>query len=361
MEVIISASVLLLLITTLVALSGRTRRKKQNVNPALVAGIYHLADDDDDKALQELTKVILDGEAPPEIYLAVSVILRKKGELTKAIHLGEGQLYGRLPKEVHIIILKELMRCYRASGAMHRASRWTEGMSESELGADLLLIKADVLSESGEHEEAIKKYQKYASVTGISCNQEIALEYIKIAAKAQDKSYKVKSLRNAVKADPKNRKVHFILAQVFFDDNKKEQGIEELNEAIEKDLIITKENMKKLEELFYLHSSLDKLYEKISSKVSEGSSYPVPYLFLADLYTKKGDKERAAELLKDYMAQFGPVAVILRTYARVSADPVLVRATRLEELYVCGVCNTKYIEYTDICRRCGSYESLGYM
>lgn len=327
-----------------------------------VKGFYLLADGEQDKAMEELKHVALHGGGTAEVYLAMAVIYRKKGELNKAIHINEGLLLRKdLPKEIVVTILQELIIEYRASKDIGKAEECLARVNSYVQTSATLLLQAEIASEKGEHENAIKYYSKYERAANDPCDKEISYEYVNMAIHENDPARRQKALKNALKVYPKNREAYFERALQYFGEGKISQGMTMIETVVRKDIAKSSEDMQRIEDAFFRYANLDELVNIMSERVAAESVNPLPYLFLSKIYKKRGDLQKAKDMLKHYLMTHDPKVIIVRAYAHLIDDAVLLRVAILEDNYKCSECGAKYVEFMEVCTNCGNMDTLEYL
>jgi lipopolysaccharide biosynthesis regulator YciM len=130
---------------------------------------------------------------------------------------------------------------------------------------------------------------------------------------------------------------------------------------VRKDIGKTIDDTRQITDVFYHHSTIDELVNIMSERIAADSVNPLPYLFLSKINRKRGDTDKAKEILKHYMMTYEPKAVVVRVYAHLTEDPVLLRAALWEDNYKCSECGVKYVEFVEICSNCGNIDTLNYL
>jgi len=335
---------------------------KKEEKSSITNASYYLAEGRYDEALKEFKSVILGGYGAPEIYVIVSVLHRLHGDMDKAAYFSEEALLWQDKKEDIVnIALAELAKNCLITGKTYNAKNCLLKLPKKFqhlLAANL--INAEICKEKGDFEAAERFYSKYEAQSGKKCGGIIAEMYIRHMKNIKDSTYKIKTLRNIVKTYPKNGTARFALANALFDDGKDERGLNEIKAVIANDLIKTKAELLEIENIFYKYSTLDELFHIMSSKIASESENPVPYLFVSSYYSKINDTARAQDVLKAYLLQFQPKIIITKAYTKLINDGVLPRLMRFDSIYYCGVCKTEFSDYTAVCSKCGSIDSLDY-
>ncbi len=327
-----------------------------------VKGYCYLTEGRPDAALEEFKRVTLKGSATPEAYITMSALYRLQGELDKAVHFSEEVLLGTDRQEdIIAAALRELARDYLIAGKSYNAHDCLQKLPKKLQNLpSVSLIQAEIAKEKGDFEAAARHYAKYEKQSGEKCDSVVIDMLIRAAQNAKDSTHKIKALRNIAKSYPKNWNARIILAEALFEEGKTEQGMAEVKAMAENDLIKTKADLRKLENIFYKYSTLDELFRIMSSRVAAESENPIPYLFISSYYGKKNDTVRAQEVLKAYLTQFPPKIIAAKAYARLANDAVLPRLAHFDNIYRCGVCKTEFGDFTAVCPKCGSVDSLDY-
>lgn len=336
--------------------------KKKTETVSTSDGIYYLALGDSKKALISFRNIVTYGAPLPETYLAIAILMRRKGDVEKSIQINEALIKRNgIPSDLIEKILTELGRSYRITNNLHNVEKCLDFLSETGgVWPQAVLLRAELLAERQDFDGALRKYARYTKLTGISPDKYISNTYIRMAAAAKDEQGKLKALRNAVKANPLDRRARFEMAGIYFDTDNFTRGFELCREMIAGDLLRTKEDVGRMEEIYYRYATMEELLILMLSRIANDTISPVPYLFAARYYRKKGEPAKGAAILKGYLEQHRPKVVIAKEYARLSDDSVLQVLTADAALYSCSECGADLSVFNDVCPVCGGMATIDY-
>jgi lipopolysaccharide biosynthesis regulator YciM len=325
----------------------------------VLEGYRQLAAGNNDEGIELLKQAALGGYKDPALYITLSTLYRTTGRMDKAVKMCESLLMRRSTDIIIAkVVLEELIENYRISGSMHNAEECIKNLEARKISLpELILLKADLDQSKGEYEAAIKKYQRYEKDTDIPTFREVANCYVRMGENDLS-SARVKCFQNALKSDPKSFEASMMLAESYFKEDKDTQGLETLSKMVKAEIIMSKEALQKVEDLYYKYVSFADLYELMSRQTVAGVADPMPYLFLSSYHVKKGENENAAAILKEYLSTQEPLAVVTKQYAQLTSDNILRRVVGAEKLYACEACGHELDDYTRICPKCGGLDSL---
>jgi uncharacterized protein YutE (UPF0331/DUF86 family) len=75
---------------------------------------------------------------------------------------------------------------------------------------------------------------------------------------------------------------------------------------------------------------------------------------------KADDPRKSIKILKDYINNFGYKNIIVKKYAELQNEEVLLSLYNNKDNYICGVCNKTYKEFSEECYNCGSLNSIDF-
>ncbi|MDR0454593.1 MAG: hypothetical protein LBH05_07270 [Deferribacteraceae bacterium] len=361
--------VLLVLAAVLIILAKKFFRRDRFLKdeikeekPSTAKACYYLTDGRRSEAMEEFKQVILKGDAVPEAYIMLSALNRLQGNLDKAVYFcEEALLWHENGDEIISTALNELAKNYLIAGKAYNAQNCLLKLSKKFHNLPAVnLINAEICKEKEDFETAGRCYSKYETLSGKEYGSIVNEMYIRHLKNTKDNAHRIKTFRSLIKKYPECGNVRFALATALFEDGKNEQGLSEIKAIIANDLIKTKEEMLELENIFYRYSTIDELFHIMSSKIALESENPIPYLFVSSYYGKKNDTTSAQEVLKAYILQFQPKAIIVKAYVKLANDPILSRLLRVNNIYRCGLCNVELGDYTAVCPSCGNVDSLNY-
>lgn len=323
---------------------------------------YELICGKKNSAKEKLHNIVTASNADALSYIMLCALYRQNGEPQKSIQICEGLILRKFANADNIsAILCELARCYRIAGKSGKFDEICAMLKELNLyTAEALLLEADHLARKQEYEQAIKKYQKYEQEAGdATCNVEIAYTYYKMALNEKNAANRQKLLLNSLSFNNADFDTHKALIEHYYAERKTDEGNKALEALANNNFTVNKDQIKELEELFFTYSQIDKLYEIKSKLITAGQISVEPYLVLSSFYMKKHEDEKAIDLLKDYLLTNRQSVMLLKLYARLANDIVLLRAIN-KEIYTCRQCAEEEAEYTHICPSCGAMSTLEY-
>ncbi|MDR2104750.1 MAG: hypothetical protein LBP51_03235, partial [Deferribacteraceae bacterium] len=280
-------------------------------------GLYLLSKGDRGGALKFFIALASEGGSTPADYLTAAVLMRTAGDAKGAVYVLESLLLRRsTPPPIVRLSIGELICCYRIIGNTHSASGCITSIRERGHWDEIILLEAMIASDRGDFDAAISKFQRYQKIAGVDVSKDISYVYLTAAAKNTDRAAAVKHLKNALKQYPANHKAYFTLLALTDD-------WELCKNAIESDIVRTKEDRITIENICYKLSKLDELIALLIKKVEAGGAHPVAYLFLAAYYKKMGEASTALGIIKDYISRHSANPIIKKYYIEMANDPFL--------------------------------------
>jgi tetratricopeptide (TPR) repeat protein len=316
-------------------------------------GIYLLSKGNRAEALKFYVALASEGGSTPSDYLMAAVLMRTAGDAKGAVHVLESLLLRRSTHpDIVRLSIGELIRCYRITGSTHSAASCIDSVIERGHRNETILLEAMIACGKSNFDVAASKFQHYQKVTGTDTSKDISLVYT-AAAKDADKASAVKHLKTALKHYPSNHRAFFALLSLT-------EEWELCRQAVDSDILRTREDMIAIENICYKLSKLEDLKTILIKKVQSGGAYPAPYLFLAAYYKKMGELPAAQRLVKDYITNNTAAPILKKNYANISNDPFLDALFRPEKIYCCTVCGYEFPNYSEICQICGEVGTVDY-
>jgi lipopolysaccharide biosynthesis regulator YciM len=317
-------------------------------------GIYLLSKGDREAALKFFIDLASEGSSSPSDYLTAAVLMRTVGDAKSSVHVLEALLLRRsTPPVIVRLSIIELIKCYRIIGNTHSASGCISSIKDRGHWDEIILLEAMIASDKGDFETAVSKFQRYQKLTGTDTSKDISAVYVAMAAKETEKSSASKHLKSALKAYPANHKAFFTLLTLTEDFNL-------CKDAIDKDMIRTKQDRIIIENICYKLSRLDELKELLIKKVQSSIAHPAPYLFLAAYYKKMGELLQAQGIIRDYIAKNAAANVVKKYYADIANDTFLESLFQHEKIYCCSICGLEFTDFAEVCQICGEVGTLNY-
>jgi hypothetical protein len=210
-----------------------------------------------------------------------------------------------------------------------------------------------IASDKGDIDAAVSKFQRYQKLAGVDTSRDISLAFVTAAAKVSDRTAAVRHLKNALKHYPSNHKAFFTLLSLTED-------WELCKDAINDDILRTREDRVVIENICYKLSKLEELKTILVKKVQSGGAHPAPYLFLAAYYKKMGELSSAQGLIKDYIIRNSAAPAVKKNYSGIMNDTFLETLFRSDKFYQCSACGSEFVDYAEICQNCGEAGTINY-
>jgi lipopolysaccharide biosynthesis regulator YciM len=317
-------------------------------------GIYLLSKGDRTAALKFFIALASEGGSTPSDYLTAAALMRTAGDAKGAVHVLESLLLRRsTPPAIVRLCIEELVRCYKIIGNTHSAAGCIGSVKERGHWDEIVLLEAMIAVDKGDTDTAVSKFQRYQKLTGIETAKDISMAFTVAAARDSERSASIKYLKNALKHYPSNHRAFFALLSLT-------EEWDLCKDAVNNDILRTKEDQVVVENICYKLSKLEELKSILIKKVQSGGAHPAPYLFLAAYYKKMGEPASAQGVIKDYITKNSAAPVIKKNYFDISGDTFLDALFKQEKIYQCASCGLEFDDYTEVCQICGEAGTLNY-
>jgi lipopolysaccharide assembly protein B len=182
-------------------------KKPRELSPHYLKGLNYLLNEQPDKAIDVLIKLIDTDSDTVEAYLALGVMFRRRGEVGRAIHIHQNVLARpRLSPQQRALALLELGQDYQRAGLLDRA----ESLFQELIKADCYSTYAyqqllDIYQQEHEWEKAIHTAKALEQISGDSQHILVAQYYCELAEQQRaraDLEQTLKLARLALQADP---------------------------------------------------------------------------------------------------------------------------------------------------------------
>lgn len=321
-------------------------------------GFGHLINQDYDKALEDLKEVVMQNTHMVEMYVALGTLYRNKGEYLKAIHIhesavGEKNIKDDLKKQ----ILHELVLDYKLSGQYDKALFNLNNLLKMDKSPVLFKLLASLYFDKGDYESAIKSYLKYSKLSKKDVSKEIANCYYKLSENQSDIKKRIKLLKKSLGYFAAFRLASYKLLEEYATLKNKKLIYEQIKNIINYDIFYSLDDLNKVSNIYFDDDKLDVFVKECIKKVSQKNKNPLYYLFLANYFSKKGELDKAKSLLADYISDGKRYNIVLEKYLELINEPVL-KSVVSDRKYICEKCKETYLEYYDICPKCGGIQTI---
>lgn len=324
----------------------------------LIKGFGYLLSSDMEKALGEFKQIVLEDNDTVEVYVALGTLFRKKGELTKAIHVHEGVINRKdVTADVRNYVMYELVHDYRQAGQYGKALDYIQQLIAKDKSPVLLKLLAEILCEMKRFEDAIKAYGRYQKASGKSCKEQIADCFVEMASEASA-TEKVKILKRGLKLNPNHKRLNRLFAEYLMAQPKKAKGVEAVRSYMENGYVESNADLDFVKGVYFEHLNIDVFIKAVLRKIAAEDDNPLYSLVAADHFHKTGNTEKSISILKTYIDHIGPVVMVVRRYAELSGEDVLFNIYENRDNYQCEVCDHTYADYYEVCAKCKTSRSL---
>ncbi len=301
-EIIILLAILIALL--LIYYFTRRYRKPSRQEDSYRAALEALVDGDVRKAIQLFKEAIHQNSENIEAYLRLGDLLREKGLVKNALKIHKDLTFRTgLSEEMSIKVQRSLMLDYEALGEYSRAIQTARRLLEKENpyyreAASKLLQFYEKLNSWGEALQATNKYFKPLPAW---LKNKLSLyhvfEGLQLQEEGKGKDARVK-FKEALKVNPRNEAAYYYLGKSYYLEERIEDAIKEWVELCtkipEKAYIVFDDLEKAWFELGNF-SEAENLYTNLWGNDHNNIKAAMA---LAEIYNKKGEYDRALELLE---------------------------------------------------------------
>jgi tetratricopeptide (TPR) repeat protein len=330
---------------------------------SFIKGIEYIIDRNLEGAIRELKKIILDGDENLEIYILIGSLMRKKGEYEKAIHMHEVALnIKNIPQDIENYIKYELIKDYQEFKDYEKALVYLSELLQKDKSHVLLKQMALMKMYLKKYDEAISSFIKYQKISGNDVSNYIIKCHVDKLNELKEKKSAdfLKFLKKSLKLYPDNRNFYLMQINYFFEIGKNAKAVELTKEFMEKGLIKSESDLDLVKSVFFDYLNIDTFVKAVLKKVAANDTCPLYYLSASDYFMKADDPRKSIKILKDYINNFGYKNIIVKKYAELQNEEVLLSLYNNKDNYICGVCNKTYKEFSEECYNCGSLNSIDF-
>ncbi len=374
-EIIILIAILVALV--LIYYFTRRYRKPTQKQDSYRAALEALVDGDVKRAIQLFKEAIHQNSENIEAYLRLGDLLRERGLVKNALKIHKDLTFRTgLSNSMLLRVRRSLMLDYEALGEFDKAIEEARKLLEKENPyyretASRLL---QLFEKGNRWSEALEAANKYFKPTPAALKHKISLYHVFQGLKLQDegrgKDARIK-FKEALKINPQNEAAYYYLGKSYVEEDRLEDAVKEwvnlCTQIPEKAYIVFDELEKAWFELGNF-SEAENLYSHLFEKNRDNIKAA---LALAEIYEKKGEYDRALELLErldeeypeDPSVQSFKVQVLYNKNQYKAACQVALNFLKQQKfidhtIYQCQECH--YISETPlwVCPQCKSIDSF---
>ncbi len=329
----------------------------------LLKGFENIINGNIDNAINELKKIILDGDEILEIYILIGTLMRKKGEYEKAVHMHEAALSikGITPDLVNYVKY-ELIKDYQGLNNHEKALEYLNELAQRDKSPILLKQIALMQLKLKKYDEAINYFIKYQKASGKDVKNYIIKCYSDKLDKLKEKDSTdyYKFLKKVLKQFPDESKFFLLNIQHLFDMGKKAKAVELTKEFMEKSMVKSDKDLDFVKNVYFDYLNIETFVKAVLKKVAANDPCPLYYTTASDYFIKVEDERKSRDVLKEYMKRYGYKVIIVQKYAELANEEILLQLYKDKQPYKCNNCNTAYAEYSDECEKCGSLKTIDF-
>ena len=285
-------------------LLGRRDRTKTSeiVGPKYYQGLNYLLNEEPDRALTTFIENLEVTDDTLETHLALGGLLRRRGELDKAVVVHENILaHAKLSKDDMQRVQLELARDYLLAGLLDRAEELCVQLSqELEAGKpdsvrrESLKITLEIYEREKEWSQAIE-VAKLLAVGGATDQYEKAIShyYCEIAEELlnrDDLSTARESVREAIGHDVNNPRASLVRSRIDVEEGHYDQAIAVLTRILDQNPVYLPESLETLEEAYRLgHRPQKELREYLISCLDLTPSISIVLMLAKSIRDELGD------------------------------------------------------------------------
>ncbi len=184
-------------------------------------GLNYLITNQHDKAIESFSEAAQDNADSFELNFALGSLLRRRGEIDRAIHLHKALLSNPdLVSQQRLAVTAELAQDYLKAGLFDRAEALFESLEDERYRQPSLRALLEIYVREREWERAIKAANELEQLSGVSFRTEVANYYCELAmnAKLSENLEEAKALLNQALAESKACvRANVLLGDIAFD------------------------------------------------------------------------------------------------------------------------------------------------
>lgn len=333
-------------------------KKDVRRTPSIVKGFSCFFSNNDKEALEEMRSIALADKGTPEIYLAIGFLYRKSGEYMKAAQVHEVLLGNKeLDKDYKKYLTTELAKDYLLADMPIKALSLLKETPNREENVDNIEILAKASFAIQNYDNALTYLEKYEKNSGKTIRGFYAKCMIAKASASDDLGKIQKYIKNALSKCPECRSAHFIKAGLLMKEGKNAKAIEEYTHILTRGLPRDEKDVKDIEKAF-IAAGEESRFIKILKELAHEAKNPFIHMYLARHYMEDGEKEKAKEILSEYLEHIGGNPALVKYLAEISEERALLNAVGARKTFRCSECGTDFNEYKDDCPVCSSFDSI---
>lgn len=339
-------------------------------------GLTYLLKDEPDAAIDTFIDALEVNDETLDIHLALGKMLRRRGELTRAVVIHQHCLsHPGLSTHQHHLVELELAADYFRSGLLDRAETILKELVGSAGVAKQTRSKAlerllQVYQAMGDWLEAIDiadqlTAAKFAASPDLWRQQQsqFSCELAQLAIAKNDEMAARRYLRNAQQYNPSNVRALLLLAQLEMDQEAYAEALAALVNIPEHDARYLPDMLVPMEQCYKAMGKNDEFVASINGLYRQyGGRYLLAYLCYLLIQSK--NTEQLDPLLQSELALYSESSIIAELYPLVDPDQrsqagaLLAKYLMSSQRYVCSQCGFEGEQLHWLCPGCQSWATI---
>ncbi len=367
--IILGTAVLILAVLLLF----QRKRRRSTRRSSYIDALYALIEGRRGDALRLLTAAVKNGESDIDAYLQLGNLLRENEKPEKALQLHRGLAVRRNlgyedEKRIQLAIADDLA----SLGRIEKSIQVLEGVSQRKKDRDVIIKLHSLYHRNKEYERAHAMLKELSRLDGEITGDSRAAYLATVAYGfylTGDVDEAKKYLEKAEREDRQSRPALYLAGTIAMKERDMKTAANKWEQLLNTDISCFIDVIPLLEKTLYQSGRFQELEELLNDLIQKNPGRPLLVGALASLYEKKGEIERAIDVLETERE-----SVDLGLIASVRLAELYIQAGRAEEarntleeidvstkqpaMYYCNVCGN----YSDIplayCGECASFASF---
>lgn len=317
--IILGTAVLILAVLLLF----QRKRRRSTRRSSYIDALYALIEGRRDEALRLLTAAVKNGESDIDAYLQLGNLLRENEKPEKALQLHRGLAVRRDlgyedEKRIQLAIADDLA----SLGKIEKSIHVLEGVNQRKKDRDVINKLHSLYHRSEEYERAhtmLKELSRFdGEITGSSRAAYLATVAYGLFTKGEVEEAK-RYLEKAEREDRQSRPALYLAGTIAMKEQDMKTAADKWERLLNTDISCFNDVIPLLEKTLYQSGRFQELEELLNDLIQKNPGRPLLVGALASFYEKKGEVERAIDVLET---------------ERESTDLGFVASVRLAELYI---------------------------
>ena len=322
----------------------------------LLESIGYILDNNINRAVETLKKQILHGENRPVNYIILGKLYRKQGDPIRAIKLHESiNSVENLDKKIRDYNTIELIYSYYEYGDFEKAIYYSHNIKNKDI--ELYKVLADAYLHIKSFPMAIKLFKRLEKQQPVY-TRNIAYCYFHKADEIPQSSTKyLRNIKKGLEYYNRSRKGNMLLIDYYYKNKHHKDCIKAIEHFILEKLAKSDTDLHELEKIYFDIDNIENFATTVLKSYKNEEKNIFFTLYLADYYVRKNMNDKAIDILSKNITLNGYKRLIVRKFLFLKNDNLL-KTIIDENNYKCLKCDSIFSDYSDICSKCKSIETL---